>query len=238
MNYIPNPGYIQSPFKFVYQESDLPIQDVALSEIIQCVLDLDDDRLDLDLDYIEHLIKMDALAYVRQGALYSEIFFKKLYKRTYSNFEPYCKDVLHKSIDSVRNYIKASRVTIELIMAGYEYNSLPHNMSCAVALSEWTGNELVEKWEYVLSNLSGHQRTSARIGKLLYPPRVEEDLNTTIKLPLTVYTALIEVAYKAETSMVKVIESVITVYYKVRNKAEIHRLINWILDLNNLILDC
>ncbi len=228
-------SYILNPFDFIYGEPELPITDVALQEILQGVIDIDEERLDLDLDYLEHLLKLDSLSYIRQGAIYAEIYFKGLYKKKYKSFELYCKDILHKSIDSVRNYIKAARVAIELIMAGFEYCDLPHNMSCAVVLSKWTGPELIKKWQYVLSNLEGHERTAPSIKRLLEPPSVAKDISTIVKLPFTVYTALLEVAYHANMSAEKVIESVIVVYHKISNKAEIGRLINWILDLNKLV---
>ncbi len=228
-------NYILNPFKFIYQEPDLPITDVALQEVLQGVIDIDEERLDTRLDYLEDLLKMDSLSYIRQGAIYAEIFFKGLYKKKYKSFELYCKHRFNKSIDSVRNYIKASRVAIELIMASFEYADLPHNMTCAVALSKYTGPELIEKWQYVLSNLEGHERTGPSISNLLDPPTVKEQISTIVKLPFTVYTALLEVAYHANMSAEKVIESVIVVYHKISNKAEIGRLINWILDLNRLV---
>lgn len=235
-DYYTAPGnYILNPFNFIYQEPDLPITDVALQEVLQGVIDIDEERLDTRLDYLEHLLKMDSLSYIRQGAIYAEIFFKGLYKKKYKSFELYCKDVFNKSIDSVRNYIKASRVAIELIMANFEYADLPHNMTCAVALSKYTGSELIEKWKYVLSNLEGYERTGPSIKNLLDPPTVKKDISTIVKLPFTVYTALLEVAYHANMSAERVIESVIAVYHKISNKAEIGRLINWILDLNRLV---
>ncbi len=116
-------GYLFNPFNYLYQDDDLPISsNPAIKETIQSILDIDEDRLDLDLSYIEHLIQLDSLAYVRKGCLFATILFKKLYKNTHSNFKLYSEQILGRSESSVRIEIEASRVTLELIRAGLEYS--------------------------------------------------------------------------------------------------------------------
>ncbi len=229
-------GYILNPFNFVYQEPDLPITDVSIQEVIQGVLDINDSRLDLDLNYLEHLLKLDTLAYVRKGCIYADIKFKKLYKRVYSNFDQYAKDVLKSSTRSVVAHIEASRVAIELIMAGFSYEELPHNMSQAYVLAKYTGEELIEKWKYIIAELPPYKRTATSIKELINPaPVSKEELYTKIELPLAVYSKLLKVAYDAKMSVSKLIDNVFSVLTSEFKKQEIIAFIKWVLDMNNLL---
>ena len=230
-------GYIKSPFiKELYHKPEFPIQDEALKETLQNVIDIDEERLDTRLDYIEHLIKVDSQAYIRKGCLYATIKFNRLYKETYSNFDLYAKDRLGSSIRSVVNHIEASRVGLELIMAGFEYIDLPANMSAAVVMKEWTGPELIEKWQYVLSELEPHKRTAIKIRNLLYPePVSKEEIYTKIELPLSVYSKLMSVCYKASIPMVKGIEAVVNVLSRIKKKTEIAPFMKWLIDFQKLV---
>ena len=236
-NYYAQPeGYILNPFNFIYNEPEFPIQDEALKETLQNVIDIDEERLDTRLDYIEHLVKMDSLAYIRKGCLYATIKFNKLYKKTYSNFDLYAVDKLGSSTRSVVNHIDASRVGLELMMAGFEYIELPANMSAAVVMKEWTGPELIEKWQYVLSELEPHERTATNLKNLLYPPVVKkEEIYTKVELPLSLYSKLMEVCYKASIPMVKGIEAVVNVLSRIKKKTEIAPFMRWLIDYQKLV---
>ena len=229
-------GYIQSPFQFIHNDPDVPITDRAVIDILQSVIDIDHLRLDNDLPYLELLVKLDSLAYIRKGAIYAEIKFKCLYKKTYSNFDLYAKEVLKSSTRSVVAHINASRVALELIMAGFSYEDLPHNMSQAYVMSEYTGEELIEKWKYVCSELAPEKRTATKIRNLLNPPRVtKEDLYTKIELPLAVYEKVLNVAYHAKLSVSKLLNNVFSVLTGKFKKQEISAFIKWVLDMNNLL---
>jgi len=232
-------GYLINPFRFIYQEPDFPITEDALKETLQNVIDIDEERLDTRLDYIEHLIKMDTLAYVRKGCLYATIKFNKLYKDTYSNFDLYAREALGTSTRSVVNHIEGARVALELIMAGFEYIDLPSCMSAGVVMKEWTGPDLIEKWKYVLSELEPHKRTATNIKNLLYPPVVKkEDIYTKVELPLELYSKLMSVCYKASIPLVKGIEAVVNVLSNIKKKTEIEPFLKWLIDFNKLVNDC
>ena len=237
-------GYIISPFSFIHNEPDVPITDEAIIDTLQSVIDIDDLRLDNDLPYLEQLIKLDSLSYIRKGAGYATIKFKQLYKhsdpygdkRGYSNFDLYAKEVLNTSTRSVMVHINASRVALELIMAGFSYEDLPHNMSQAYVMSEYTGEELIEKWKYVCSELSPEKRTATSIRNLLNPPKVtKEDLYTKIELPLAIYEKVLSVAYHAKLSVSKLLDNVFSVLTGGFKKQEISAFIRWVLDMNNLL---
>ena len=228
--------YILNPFQFIYQDNDVHLsENPAITDTLQNIIDIDKERLDLDLPFLESQIRLNSLSYVHQGCIFATIKFKKLYKHQYSKFEEFCKYVLGKSQDSVDNAIKAARVCLELIMNGFEYEDLPNNMSQAVQLKEFSGNELIEKWNEVLANLERHQRTAKNIKQLLYPPVVnEESVNTTVKLPLLTYNKLIEVAYHAKLSISQAIEAVVQILTNEFQKSDISRFLRWQLDLMDL----
>lgn len=236
--------YIQSPFQFIHNDPDVPITDQAVIDLLQSVIDIDHLRLDNDLPYLELLVKLDSLAYIRKGAIYAEIKFNQLYKHTdprtdrkgYSNFDLYAKEVLKSSTRSVVAHINASRVALELIMAGFSYEELPHNMSQAYVMAEYTGEELVHKWKYVCSEIPPEKRTATSIRNLLNPPKVtKEDIYTKIELPLALYSQLLDVCYRAKISVAKGIEAVVHTLTQGLKKKEIYTYINWVLDLHNLV---
>jgi hypothetical protein len=232
-------GYILNPFDFLYQDNDVPISDnEAIQYTLQNIIAIDKERLDRDLAYLEHLIQLDSLSYIRKGCIYATIKFKKLYKHLYASFEEYCIKVLGRSVDTVNNAIEAARVMIELITMGLAYEDLPPNMSCAVQLKQFTGIELLEKWEYVLDNIPRHKRTVNSIRALLFPPVVSEDMTyKSIELPLDVYSRLVKIAHDAKLSVPKAIDSVVQILRTTFKKSEIVRLLKWQLDLIDLLAE-
>ena len=230
-------GYLLDPFKFLYQDNDVPISnDPAVQDIVQSIIDIDEERLDQDLPYLEFQVRRNNLAYVQTGCIYAKIKFKKLYKHSYSNFGQYSVDVLGRAADTIDNYIEAARVTIELIKAGLDYEDLPKNMSQAVLLKQYTEGELVEKWQEVCAELAPHERTVTKIANLLNPPVVtEKTTNTTITLPLPTYNRLIEAAYHAKLSIPKALNAVLFILTEKFKKSDIYRLLRWQLDLMDLI---
>lgn len=231
-------GYTLNPFTALYQNPDIEISDPCLIDILKSITDIDDKRLDLNLPEVERLIKLDTLAYIRQGYLYATIKFNRLYKKTHSSFEQYCREVLGKSVYSVNNYIEAARIMIELITAGFEYSELPNNMSSALELKEFSGSDLVHVWREILAELEPHKRTAARIKNYLYPePVKKEEMYTKIELSLAIYSKLLKVAYNAKMSVEQVIENVVLTITGGFKKSEISKYIAWVLDMKKLVDD-
>jgi hypothetical protein len=229
-------GYNLDPLTALYQNPDISISDPVLVDIVKSITDIDDKRLDLDLPRLERLLKLDTLSFIRQGCIYATIKFKKLYKKRYSSFKQYCREVLGKSEYSVNNYIEAARILLELITAGFEYSELPNNMSSALMLKEFSGADLVHAWRDVLAELEPHKRTAARIENFLYPEPVrKEDIYTKIELPLAIYSKLLEVAYNAKMSVEQVIENVVLTITGGFKKCEISKYISWVLDMKKLV---
>ncbi len=244
-NYYSAPsGYIKSPFiQELYHEPEHPITDPELQEVIQSVIDVDGE----DLDRLLELLKLDTLAYIRKGCIYSEIKFKRKYKETHSNFDVYSREELGASTKTVMAHIHASRVALILLFAGFSYEELPANMSQAYALhcalsalhgGEYTNKDLLDAWKYVLAEIPRHKRTGERIRELLNPtPVKKEDLYTKVELPLAIYEKVLQVAYNAKLSVSKLLDNVFSVLTKEFKKQEISAFIKWVLDMNDLLAE-
>lgn len=230
-------GYLIDPFKLLYGDHSLVSKTPAIQETLQAAIDVNEDRLDLNPSYRKHLRQLYSLSYVPLGCINWIDKFTRAYQKEhkYSSFEQYCIHELGKCVDAVDNSIEAARVCLELIIAGYEYEELPNNMSQACALKKFTGPELIEKWEYVLDNLERHQRTATAIKELLFPKKVStKTINTTVKLPVDVYSRLIEVAYKGKVSICQAIQCVVFLLTDGFKKSDIKRLCKWVLDMVDL----
>ena len=234
-------GYIDTPFiPDLYHEPDEPITDVALQEVIQGVIDVEGE----DLDRLLELIKLDCLSYIRRGCSYAEILFKRLYKDTHNRFDDYSVEELGLTRKAVVAYITASRVALILLYVGFSYEELPTNMSQAYALhcavsskydGEYSEQQLIDAWNYVLGEIPRHKRTGDRIRALINPePVKKEDLYTKVELPLAVYSKLLKAAYDAKLSVSKLIDNVVSVLTDFK-KQEIKSFIKWVLDINNLL---
>ena len=234
-------GYIRSPFiSELYHDPEVPITDICLQEIVQCVIDVQGE----DLDKLIDLIKLDTLAYIRRGCSYAEIKFTRKYKETHSNFDLYAKEQLGTSTRSVTAHIHASRVALKLLFNGFSYEELPANMSQAYALhcalsslhGDYSDAELIDAWRTVLGEIPRHKRSGDRIKELINPsPVTKEELNTKIEVPLAVYEKVLSVAYHAKLSVSTLLDNVFSVLTGEFKKREIIAFIKWVLDMNNLL---
>ena len=121
-----------------------------------------------------------------EGLLLAKIKFLKLYKnygdRTFASF---CKEQLRKQRWQINDTIKAARVVLDLMYAGFDI--LPTNISQAVALAKLEEDELVENWRKVIENIPLDKITVKSIRNLIFPPTESDRLTATIKVPAKVH---------------------------------------------------
>lgn len=178
---------ILNPFNPLYQDDTLLSDRPEIQELNEFALELEDKiEGDFDLEYMVFQIAHNQLAYVRTGLLLAKLKFLKLYKEWGDGtFASFCRDRLHKLRWQINDNIKAARVAMELIYSGFEI--LPANISQALALAKFSGEELIEKWQKVIDNIPLQQITTKSIRNLLFPPS-EKDLPTSkIVVPHHVY---------------------------------------------------
>ena len=181
--------YLADPFNALYlYQDDFTISDrPEIIEIDQYARDLEDKiEGDFNLDYIVFEFAHNRLAYVRNGLLLAKLKFLKLYKNFGDGtFASFCQKQLNITRWQVNDNIKAARVCMELIYAGFEI--LPTNISQAIALASLAGDELVHAWRNVVESIEADKITHKSIRALLFPP-TESDLPiTTIQVPAALH---------------------------------------------------
>ena len=201
--------YLANPFNALYQD-DIALSDKPeIIEINEYARDLEEKiEGDFNLDYIIFEFAYNRLAYIRNGLLLAKLKFLKLYKNFGDGtFASFCREQLNITRWQVNDNIKAARVAMELIYAGFDI--LPTNISQAIALASLTGSELVHAWRKVVKNVSPDRITHKSIRSLLFPP-TEQDLPvTTIQVPPTLHESIHREAAERGMSIVELIKAML-----------------------------
>ena len=201
--------YQLDPFNalYLYQDDFDISQRPEIQEIDEYARDLKDKiEGDFNLDYITFEFAYNRLAYVRNGLLLAKLKFLKLYKNFGDGtFATFCREQLKITRWQVNDNIKAARVTMELIYAGFEI--LPTNISQAVALASLVGDELVHAWRSVVENIEPDKITHKSIRSLLFPPTESDLPSTTIKVPPTLHESIHAEAAERGLSIVDLIKA-------------------------------
>lgn len=185
--YSMNKKYLLNPFDTLYQDNLLLSKKPFIQELNQYAIDLED-RIagEFDLNHIICEFVSNQLAFVRNGLILAKIKFLKLYKN-YGNgtFASFCKEQLGKQRWQINDNIRAARVVLELMYAGFEI--LPANIAQAVALGKLTGEKLVEVWGNIINSLSIDKITAKTIKNIIKPPLELDRENATIQVPVKVH---------------------------------------------------
>lgn len=197
-----------NPFDFIYQSNDVErSNNLAIVETYDYVFDLSEEiEGDYNLERRLKDLEFDHLAYIRIGANYKKAQVFDLHKKNgFDNFKDFCPQYLGKCYTYVRKLQEASRIAIELIMAGFD--TLPQNASQAYELRHYTGNELIENWELIINYLPVHQITQDAIKNLIgKPPSIRKTKDCRITLPIKTHLLLETFAEEKNTSIAAVID--------------------------------
>ena len=199
--------YLANPFNALYQD-DFHISDrPEIKELDQYARDLEDKiEGDFNLDWIEFEFAHNRLAYVRNGLLLAKLKFLKLYKNFGDGtFATFCREQLRITRWQINDNIKAARVTMELIYAGFEV--LPTNISQAMALASLPEDELAHAWRSVIESIEADKITHKSIKSFLFPPTLEDLPTTTIKVPPTLHESIHTEAAERGISIVELIKT-------------------------------
>jgi hypothetical protein len=166
-NYKPDPRYIANPLDHLYHDNDVEISErPEIQELYEEALDLSDKIPgDFDLEFLTFKIRHDQLAFARIGLIASHIKFKKLYKKTHSTFDRYCRDKLGVSYWQIDDTIKATDVVMELIANGFDV--LPKNVSQGEKLAHIRGSERVIMWQGIIETYKPHEITAEKIEEFI-----------------------------------------------------------------------
>ena len=188
--------YLTDPFNALYQEDSFISDRPEIQELNEYALGLED-RIegDFNLEYIAFEFAYNRLAYIRNGLLLAKLKFLKLHKRfgdgtfarargcgfpaAFMSPASFCRERLK---------IKAARVCMELIYAGFEV--LPTNISQAMAIASLTGEELVHAWRSVTESIEPDKITHRSIKSFLFPPTISDLPDTKIRVDPTLHEDL------------------------------------------------
>ena len=229
-----------NPFNALYLDDSLVSESNVIQEIIEYALDLDDKISgDFDLGYMIFEFFNNQYAYVRNGLMLAKIKFLKLYKDFGDGtFFTFCKEFLHKQRWQINDTIKAARVAMELIYAGFEI--LPANISQAASLAQMSGEELIEAWQKVIDNIPPDQITTKSIRNLLFPPTEKDKAQVNLKVPATLHEEVHQEAAEQGWSIVDLIWAMLKFF---RNGGNSHLFVDeqkekkWQEDLADLVVE-
>ncbi|MEM9276134.1 MAG: hypothetical protein AAGA80_24715 [Cyanobacteria bacterium P01_F01_bin.143] len=153
--------------------------------------------------------------------LLAKIEFLKLYK-DYGNgtFASFCRNQLRKQRWQINDTIRAARIVLDLIYAGFEI--LPTNIAQAVTLAKLAGAELVEKWRMVIENIPLDKITAKSICTFLKPPEKKDNTLTIICVPTEIHKNIQQEATKIGLSIVEFLEVMLAFF--IRNSGNSHLL--------------
>jgi hypothetical protein len=182
-----NKKYLHNPFDALYQDNTLLSNKPEIQELNQYALDLEDQIAgDFNLNYLTFEFAYNQLAFVRNGLLLAKLKFLKLYKNYGDGtFASFCKYQLRKQRWQINDTIKAARVVLNLMYAGFEI--LPANIAQAVALAKLTIDELIEKWRSIIETLPPDKITAHSIRNIVKPPTESEPAVASLEVPAKVH---------------------------------------------------
>ena len=196
------------PFKVLsLPQGDIPLSDKPeIQELKEYAKNLEDKIAgDFDLQSLISEFVYNQLAFVRNGLLLAKIKFLKLYKnygdKTFASF---CREQLRKQRWQINDTIKAAKVVLELIYAGFDI--LPTNISQAVTLAKLTGEQLVEKWRMVIETIPLDKITAKSIRNTIKPPEKRDNSLTTIHVPTEIHEDITREASQRGLSIVEFLE--------------------------------
>ena len=202
--------YLANPFNALYlYQDDIAISDKPeIIEINEYAIGLEEKiEGDFNLDYIIFEFAYNRLAYIRNGLLLAKLKFLKLYKNFGDGtFASFCREQLNITRWQVNDNIKAARVAMELIYAGFSI--LPTNISQAIALASLTGSELVHAWRSVTESIEPDKITHRSIKSFLFPPTESDLPTTTIKVTPTLHESIHSEAAERGMSIVDFIKTI------------------------------
>jgi len=120
----------------------------------------------LPLNWIIQEINERFLDFVRVGFLAGKVKLYKLWKKGgFQDFKDFCVRGLGRNLWSIKKYVEASRVFVELTNAGFE--QLPQNEAQCRPLTKFKGDQLIEKWQEVVNAMPPERQTHQAIAAIV-----------------------------------------------------------------------
>jgi hypothetical protein len=140
----------------------------SVDNILTYAEELDYEGHNITFTWATHEISNHLLNWVRVGLVAAKVRLYRLYKGAYRNFQEFCERKLGLSTWRVGRIVKAATVTIELAKAGFTI--LPKCEAQASCLVKYSGKELIDAWQTVISSMPEHRITANAIDEALDHP--------------------------------------------------------------------
>ena len=198
--------YLLNPFDALYQDNILLSDKPEIKELDQYAKDLEDQIAgDFNLKQLTVEFAYNQLGFVRNGLLLAKIKFLKLYKNYGDGtFASFCREQLRKQRWQINDTIRAARVVLDLMYAGFEI--LPTNVAQAITLAKLTGEKLAEAWRNIINNIPLDKITAKSIRTFLKPPEKKDNTLTTIHVPTEIHENIQKEATERGLSIVEFLE--------------------------------
>ena len=209
--------YLQNPFNALYQDSSLLSNKPQIQELNQYAVDLESQIAgDFNLEYLTNEFAYNQLAFVRNGLLLAKIKFQKLYKNYGDGtFASFCKHQLKKQRWQINDTIKAARVVLDLMYAGFEI--LPTNISQAVALAKLTLDELIQKWRSIINTLPPDKITAHSIRNAVKPFTEFNPAVASLEVPASIHEDIHREAANRGLSIGEFLKIILSFFIKSEN---------------------
>ncbi len=114
-------GFLPNPMNALYEEDAEISEAKHIQELVQLAHDLENEIAGgFDLGSLLFQIKDNSLGFVKNGKIAFKIKTLKLYEGVSRTFKQFCQEQLGYSSWYIDRLIRASRVVIELVAAGFE----------------------------------------------------------------------------------------------------------------------
>lgn len=230
-----NPNYLPNPADSLYHAEQISSAN-HVQDIVEEAARLEDRiAAEFDLDELVDRMKINTLAYVKNGLMAFKIKTFKLYKNTHSTFKEFCQQQLGLSTWQVNRNIRAAKVVIELVTAGFEV--LPQNEAQTRALLTHGCEDIVAAWRSLVDHLKPHEITARTITKHLAPEHdetVPKEERITVKRDL--FNRIFTVALSLGTTIEQLLEQIFQPKYdNCANYYYEEKVEQWQSDLENLV---
>lgn len=159
--------HIVNPFRPIWDEPDEIITDWNAQDLAYYAEDLENNYISGDFDIHECIFDLKSFqtSFVKIGLLAYKVKVYKIWKKEYKSFKEFCEKALQVSHWQIEKCIRAARIMLELIQAGFKI--LPNCKSQCEPL--WTifkrsGTEkLVKCWQRVIDTTKPHNISNSSI---------------------------------------------------------------------------
>ena len=205
-----NLSFLPNPCDALYQDDVEISKSAHVQELVQLAHDLEDQLSgDFNLDFLLFQIADNSLAFVKTGLLFFKIKYFKLFKSVCGTFKQFCQEKLGYSVWQVNNQIKAARVVMTLVAAGFD--QFPKNELQCRTLRSCCENEeeLVLAWQSVVDNIEQHKITAKSIRAHLKPEEEKEVPETEkIEVPHNLFETIYRNAVLAKMTVVELLHEI------------------------------